>query len=321
MSQDEKERERREEKESALRDRIFEEPSLLPGFDEPLAAAKEVPVRRAGSADVMVVDAEGEIAIVECKRASNSESRREVIGQVFEYAAGLWKLDYENFKRLFRAARGTTLTKRFESIDGWKEETFGRAISQKLQDGDFRIFIAVDEMTEQLKKKLNRTVTLLNSQLPNVQFLAVAVPGSGPAERYGDDPDAISALPPKLKRWTLIEQFDSEDAQIVAEDLFEWADDKKSREVEVRITPIRGIVRMPAGQLFRMKPPGKVKVSLSDVNSKAEPTRQLVQELGEIGFRVESEDPEAPLELLADDPTRARFLELMERHLETLTGG
>ncbi len=71
-----------------------------------MAAAKEVPVRRAGNADVVVVDAEGQIAIVECKRASNPESRRWVIGQVFEYAAGLWKLDYEDFKRLL-AARDT----------------------------------------------------------------------------------------------------------------------------------------------------------------------------------------------------------------------
>ncbi len=65
MSNDEKERERERE----LRNRILEPPRLLPGFDEPLAAAKEVPVRRAGGADVVVVDAEGQIGIVECKPA------------------------------------------------------------------------------------------------------------------------------------------------------------------------------------------------------------------------------------------------------------
>ena len=61
MSHVEKER----EKESKLRDRIFESPSVLPGFEGPTAAAKEVPVRRAGTADVLVVNAEGLIAIVE----------------------------------------------------------------------------------------------------------------------------------------------------------------------------------------------------------------------------------------------------------------
>ena len=70
-----------EEKESELQERILESPSLLPGFDGPVAAAKEVPVRRAGSADVVVVNAEGLIAIVECKRAVNPELRRWVIGQ------------------------------------------------------------------------------------------------------------------------------------------------------------------------------------------------------------------------------------------------
>ena len=121
MSNDEKERE--------LRRRIFESPSLLPGFDGPMAAAKEVPVRRAGSADVVVVDAEGQIAIVECKRASNPECRRWVIGQVFEYAAGLWKLDYKDFERIL-AARGTVLTKPFKGVEGWDEATFRRAVSQ-----------------------------------------------------------------------------------------------------------------------------------------------------------------------------------------------
>ena len=313
MSQSKKERELQREKEFVLRDRIFDEPSLLPGFDEPLASAKEVPVRRTGGADVIVVDAGGQIAIVECKKASNDESRREVIGQVFEYAAMLWKNNYEDLKRIFSACR-RPLTKPFESVEGWDEDTFGRAISQRLKDGDFRLIIAVDEMTTPLKKRLVRTVALLNSYMPSIQF-EVVVPRGDPDEVYGKD--AMCRLEPKLKRWTLIEKIDGEDAQIVAEDLFEWAD---SREVEIRITPVRAIARVPAGQLFRVKPPGKVKVSLSDVDANAEPARQLVQELGEIGFGLESGEPEAPLELLTEDPTRARFLELMKRHYETLIG-
>jgi hypothetical protein len=116
---------RNDEKERELQKRILESPSLLPGFNEPAAATKEVAVRRAGSADVVVVDAEGQIAIVECKRATNPECRRCVIGQVFEYAAGLWKLGYSDFERIL-AARGTILTKPFKGAAGWDEETFRR---------------------------------------------------------------------------------------------------------------------------------------------------------------------------------------------------
>jgi len=319
MKQSKKERKRREELEGALRDRIFDEPSLLPGFDKPLAVAKEVPVRRAGSADLVVVDADGEIAIVECKRASNPECRREVIGQVFEYAAGLWKLGYEDFRRLFNAAHGATLTERFEGTDGWNEETFRGTISERLKDGDFRVFIAVDEMTKQREKRLNRTVTLLNKQL-NVHFLAIAVPDNRQAEVYGDKPDAIPALPPKLRRWKLIEKFDSEDAQIVAEDLLDWAGGGKPDQVEVKITAQRATVKTDAGRLFRMKPPGTLKVPLSETHFGDEATRQLSRDLREMGFELEGEDLEGPLELLAYDPTRVRFLELVGAHLETLNG-
>lgn len=313
-----------DEKERELQQRIFASPSLLPGFDEPTAAAKEVPVRRAGSADVVVVNRDGQIAIVECKRATNPESRRWVIGQVFEYAAGLWKLDYSDFERILEA-RGTALTRRFEGVPRWDEETFRRAVSRNLMAGDFRLFIAVDAMTEGLKKRLHRTVAFLNSQLPKVQFLALAVPQDGPVEVYGDDWKAIPPLPPKLKpdRWTLIDETTSPAAAAVAEELFDWADRMKARGVELEYTPTQCIVKAPRGRLFRVRP-REVQVALSAVIKEGEPwdepTEQLVQELDEIGVRLKGNRPRAPLELLADEPMRARFLVLMERHLGTLTG-
>ena len=159
---------------------------------------------------MVVVDAKGQIAIVECKRASNPESRRWVIGQVFEYAAGLWKLEYSDFERIL-AARGTVLTKPFKGVAGWDEESFRRAVSRNLEAGDFRLFIAVDAMTERLKKRLNRTVIFLNSHLPKVEFLVVALPRDGPVEVYGEDAGSVLPLKPKLKpdRWTLIDEITS----------------------------------------------------------------------------------------------------------------
>ena len=52
---------------------------------------------------------------------------------------------------------------------------------------------------------------------------------------------------------------------------------------------------MPAGPLFRIKPPGKVQVSLSAVVGTGEPpdepTKQLVQELDEIGVQAREGRP------------------------------
>ena len=322
MSNDEGERERERE----LRNRILGPPRLLRGFDGPAAVAKEVPVRRAGSADVVVVNAEGQIGIVECKLARNPESRRSVIGQVFEYAAGLWKLDDTDLKRIF-AARGTDLTKPFERVAGWDEPTFGRDLTRNLKAGEFRLFIAVDEMTERLEKKLNRTVTFINNQLPKVELLAVAVPRDGREEVYGDKPDEMARLEPKLKpdRWTLIEEMSSPVAAAVAERLFAWADSMESRGVKVQPpTETQCVIKAPRGRLFKVKH-REVQVSLSAVTKKdepwGEPTKQLVQDLDEIGVRLRKRHrPTAPLEVLDDERTLAEFLDLMERHLETVTG-
>ena len=180
-------------------------------------------------------------------------------------------------------------------------------------------------MTEGLKKRLHLTVAFLNSHLPNVQFLAVALPRDGFAEVYGDDPEAIPPLKPKLgpDRWTLIDETSSPTAAAAAEDLFDWADSMKSRGVGVRCTPTQCIVEVPQGALFRVRR-REVQVALSAVISNAEPwnepTKKLVQDLDEIGVRLEANRPRVPLEVLAHDRTRAEFLVLMERHLGVLTG-
>jgi hypothetical protein len=97
----------------------------------------------------------------------------------------------------------------------------------------------------------------------------------------------------------------------------------KSRGVEVRCTPTQCIIKAPRGRLFRVRA-REVQVSLRAVIKNdepwAEPTKSLVQDLDEIGVRLEGNRPRAPLELLVDDRTRANFLASMEQHLETLTG-
>jgi hypothetical protein len=114
----------------------------------------------------------------------------------------------------------------------------------------------------------------------------------------------------------------------VAEDLFAWADSMKSRGVEVRVNPAgeEAIIAVPrVGRPFKVMLPHDVRVSLGAVVKKGEPwderTKQLVQGLDEIGVRLGEDDrPRAPLELLADDGTRATFKALMKQHLENLTG-
>lgn len=45
--------------------------------------------------------ASGQMTLVECKLAANPEICRNVIGPVFAYAAGLWRLSCDAFNRRF----------------------------------------------------------------------------------------------------------------------------------------------------------------------------------------------------------------------------
>lgn len=53
----------------------------------------------AGQADVCIIGPGGDITVVECKLASNSERRRMVIGQVLDYASAIWQDGTETFHR------------------------------------------------------------------------------------------------------------------------------------------------------------------------------------------------------------------------------
>lgn len=88
--------------EAALQALIRQSPDLLPGADgAPMAVATEVPIASIGYADIVGVDAAGDITVVECKLRANPEIRRQVVGQVFAYASGLWGLSYEEFDAVF----------------------------------------------------------------------------------------------------------------------------------------------------------------------------------------------------------------------------
>ena len=71
--------------EAALQTILAEHPELLPGLEAPAVACTEFE-SGVGPADVVVVTDEGRFWLVECKLARNRQVRREVIGQVLDYA-------------------------------------------------------------------------------------------------------------------------------------------------------------------------------------------------------------------------------------------
>jgi hypothetical protein len=142
------------ENEDVLQGLLHETPSLLPGVSGDAVAAREFEVPGVGFVDLVVVDADGSITLVECKLRSNPQIRREVVGQILAYASGIWRLPLTEFAVLFDKAAGES-TRHLASISSATVDDGGAAISSSLADaladGRFRLCIAVDQITDELR--------------------------------------------------------------------------------------------------------------------------------------------------------------------------
>ncbi|WP_456862927.1 hypothetical protein [Geodermatophilus sp. SYSU D00691] len=164
------------EDEAALETLLLESPDLLPGSDgSPLAVVRQLYVPQTGPVDLFAVSPTGGITVVECKLRANPEIRRSVIGQVLAYAAGLWRLSYEELDIAFTARAGRSMVDvlaQRASTDGgdFSPELFRAAVTRNLAAGSMRLVIAVDDITDELK----RIVEFLNDRTqPDVEVVAL----------------------------------------------------------------------------------------------------------------------------------------------------
>lgn len=150
-------------KEAELQAILAAHPELIPGISPEALTCSEFHAQ-VGPADIVVVDTNGTITLVECKLAANPQVRREIVGQMFDYAARLWKMDVEEFDTRWRARNNISLF----TVD--EDGTLLREVARNLADGRFRIALAVDTINDQLK----RMVEYLNAMSgPATSIIAV----------------------------------------------------------------------------------------------------------------------------------------------------
>jgi hypothetical protein len=161
--------------EQALELLLEQTPDLLPGQDTALVTVvRQLYVPLTGPVDLFAVSIDGDLTVVECKLKANSEIRRWVVGQVLAYAAGLWRLPYEELDAAFIARAGEPLAAKISALaregEDFDEEQFRRTVSANLAAGRFRLVIAVDAITDELK----RIVEYLNDHtVADVEVLAL----------------------------------------------------------------------------------------------------------------------------------------------------
>lgn len=171
--------------EDAIQQLIAEEPDLLGGGRiRPDKPRRWILIRREQgvpdtedspgrwSVDVLLLDQDAIPTIVEVKRGSNTQLRREVVGQVLEYAAHArhtW--DAAELRRTFEAQSDweDKLRDLLDSEDAPDAGSFWEDVGTNLRASNLRLLIVADAIPDELA----RVVEFLNEQMKDVDVLAV----------------------------------------------------------------------------------------------------------------------------------------------------
>lgn len=229
-----------------LQNLLVKSPSLVPideireGASPLVFAVKEFGLPGSGNTDVLAFNSNGDIAIVECKLATNPESRRKVIGQILEYASYLWGMDYEELNSRIQKLKGKNLSKLIEEVVAteWNEEIFLDGIKQSLKNGSFILIIVVDEINEELKRIIRymneccestfslHALEMYRFQIDRIEILVPHLYGVSVKSSFGEG---------KRKKWSEEEFFRvlnenvKPDVVTIVKDLYEYGKDVADR--------------------------------------------------------------------------------------------
>lgn len=147
---------------------------LLVGREMGVASAGDVP--GPFSVDHLFVDRAGVPVLVEVKRSSSSEIRRQVVGQMLDYAAGAVKVwSVETVREAFERTAGGAGRDPAELVRDLRADLdvdeFWRVVESNLRSGRIRMVFVADELPESLV----RIIEFLNEQMNPAEVLGVEV--------------------------------------------------------------------------------------------------------------------------------------------------
>ena len=159
-------------------------PELLPVIEIEPAFAPLVSIGRevetsAGYIDNLFLSPQGYLTIVETKLWRNPEARRQVVGQIIDYATDVSQWSYEQLEKAVRGYnkqyRGREIgvvesLRLIEDIDEAEEQTIVDAISRNLQRGRFLLLVVGDGIRESVEAMAN-----FLQQTPQLHFTLALV--------------------------------------------------------------------------------------------------------------------------------------------------
>lgn len=146
--------------ESFVQNLVFRHPDVLPAAELDETKSPLVPIGREITTDVGPIDAlfvspRGGITVVEAKLWRNPESRREVVGQIIDYAQNLSTWSYERLDKACRQSTGISLWELVCASEGQlpdSEASFVDAVSKSLREGRFLLLIVGDGIREEVER-------------------------------------------------------------------------------------------------------------------------------------------------------------------------
>lgn len=127
------------------------------------------------SIDLFIVDHEGIPTFIECKRYEDSRSRREVIGQMLDYAANghyYWSAtEMSEFALESAKKKGKNLGEYLNELDSEHTENddFFERVENNLKEGQLRLMFFLEEAPQELRS----IVDFLNRQMERTEVLIV----------------------------------------------------------------------------------------------------------------------------------------------------
>jgi hypothetical protein len=145
-------------REATLRDLIYDHPAIMPvhdldpSFGRLFTVARELNVPGVGFIDVLLADELGRLVVIECKLWRNPQARREVVGQILDYARELSRYAYEDLQRQISVAtkrQGNVLFEQARAAGGALDEArFVDRVSRDLAAGRFLLLVVGDGIAE-----------------------------------------------------------------------------------------------------------------------------------------------------------------------------
>ncbi len=144
--------------EDFIRNLVFQHPELIPvneidgNYENIRPICKELQTN-AGPIDAFMMTDTGRPVLVECKLWTNPQARREVVGQILDYAKELHNWSYEDLQRTANARLKDNKKSLYERVTGGKSGTkeeaeFIDSVTRNLRTGRFMLVIVGDGIRE-----------------------------------------------------------------------------------------------------------------------------------------------------------------------------